>query len=63
VLARLLAGGRSGGDAGKIEALVQDVAVGLFSMKICGTSLETCPYVPDAARPVIRSLVESVTPL
>lgn len=53
---------RAGGDASKIEGLVQQAAIGLFSMKMCGSSLETCPYVPEHARPVIRSLVDSVSP-
>lgn len=53
---------RAGGDETKVSGLVTQALEGAFNLKMCGTSLETCPHVPEYARSVIRSLVESVGP-
>lgn len=53
---------RSGGDLGAVEGLVDRAIAGEFERFKCGTNLETCPYIPDAARPLVRQLIESTVP-
>ncbi len=52
---------RSEGDVGALDDLVDGAIAGEFNRVRCGTSVETCPYIPDAMRPVILQLLESTT--
>jgi ParB/RepB/Spo0J family partition protein len=48
---------RTHGDIGNLDPLVDLAVEGEFNKQMCGTSLETCPHVPENLRSAIRELV------
>jgi ParB family chromosome partitioning protein len=48
---------RSSGDLGSLDPLVDAAIAGEFDRFRCGTSIETCPHIPEAVRPTVRRLV------
>ncbi len=48
---------RFGGDLKRLDPLVDLAFEGAFDKQMCGTSLETCPFVPPQLRPAIRELI------
>lgn len=52
---------RSRGELVALDPLVDLAIAGEFDRVRCGSSLETCPYVPEAIRPTIAQLVASLT--
>jgi ParB/RepB/Spo0J family partition protein len=51
---------RSGGSAARVDALVDDALVKKLDRQLCGSSLDTCPFLPPALRPAIRDLLTAV---
>jgi hypothetical protein len=49
---------RSGGDVTKLEPPVDLAIEGAFNRTKCGTSIDTCPYIPAKLRSAVRELVE-----
>ena len=50
---------RSGGRLDDIDELVDQGIAGQFDRAKCGSSVETCPYIPERLRAVVRSMIES----
>jgi ParB/RepB/Spo0J family partition protein len=48
---------RSDGDPGKLDDLVDRAIAGEFERVRCGTSLDTCPFLPEPLREQVQRLV------
>ena len=48
---------RSGGDVNQLPSLVDLAIEGEFDRKTCGSSLETCPFLPERLRSAVRELI------
>ena len=48
---------RTHGDITNLDPLVDLAVEGEFNKSMCGTSLETCPHVPEYLRSAIRELI------
>jgi ParB family chromosome partitioning protein len=46
---------RSGGDLGALDREITRVIQEEFGRPVCGTSLETCPFLPPGAGPAVRA--------
>ncbi len=48
---------RSGGDLGQLQRCVDQAIEGAFDRKMCGASLESCPYLPPELRGAVHALL------
>lgn len=48
---------KAGGDVGELEPLVDRATEGAFNRTACGTSLDTCPYLPPTLPPAVQDLL------
>ncbi len=48
---------RTGGDLGQLQRFVDQAIEGAFDKKMCGSSLESCPYLPPELRGAVHELL------